>query len=219
MESAFGSAGCTKEDVSAGLSEILPSLAVFQATQYALYRVRRAWDRSDPAPILPSKVEFRPTWDDAAQKLIAPNPLNVRDGLKANVPVWNAHFLENVSSPTPLQGKNLVADFEAKFESWKNVDLNHEAWRLDWSGKDVMQWLRIWLTAKFGWQEMASGKRVKLKWGSLSRAKRDAQDRPIEAAIRPILVRRLVDYIAAQQHGDIREEFSAFENSLRAYST
>lgn len=40
---------CPEDHVRDILADLLPSLAVFQATEYALYRARRQWTEGDPA--------------------------------------------------------------------------------------------------------------------------------------------------------------------------
>jgi hypothetical protein len=88
---------------------------------------------------------------------------------------------------------------------------------MDWAGKEVLQWLRVWLTARYGWWDPDSGERPGLQWEGLSRSRWGAQDRPVETALRPLLVARLVAYVTGLTDGDIYDEWSELEKALRAW--
>jgi hypothetical protein len=214
MAEAFAT---TEENVHLALSEVLPSLGVFQSVQYALYRVRRAWNKTDPSPILP-QAPFHPLWKDSEKKATAPPFEVVRTDLKGNLERWRARFISRGKPPEELQGKDFIQDLEAKYEQWRGVRPEDPAWRIDWSGKDILQWLRISLTAKYGWRNPASGDRELLSWEMLTRRKRDDQDRPIEAALRPLLVKGFLRVLSQGPHGDIHDEWDELLSAMRGAS-
>jgi hypothetical protein len=216
MVDAFG---CTRQDVQNGLSEIIPTLVVYQATQYVLYRTRRSWNKSDPSRILPSNVAYRPTWNDDTCSASAPNRDAVRVSLPVNVEKWRGYFVSQGDSQEVIQGRDLMSDFDAKCQEWQNVNWDDPAWRIDWSGKEILHWLRIWLTAQYGWYNPDSGGRDKLKWGALNRTQREARDREIEAALRPMLVAQFVKHLTELSEGEIYNEWLEIEKTLRDWKS
>lgn len=204
MADAFS---CTGEDVQNVLSEIIPALSVYQATQYALYRLRRSWGKSDPSPILPSNVEPRPIWNDGTCKACPPNRASVRADLQANVKKWQDYFVSKGDKQEGLQGKELIGDFDAKCDEWENVNWENPTWRIDWSGKEILEWLRIGLTSRYGWRDPNSGQRTKMKWEGLSRPRREGQDRQVEAALRPMLVRQFLTHLTELTDGELHNEW------------
>ena len=85
--------------------------------------------------------------------------------------------------------------------------------------KNAEQWLRICLTSRYGWRDGDTGEWVSLKWEGLSRSKRDDQDRPIEAALRPRLVESFLKHLAGLKEGDVYDEWNAIEKVLRAWKS
>jgi hypothetical protein len=214
MADAFAT---TEGNVQATLAEVLSSLAVFQSVQYALYRVRRAWNKTDPSPILP-QANFYPIWRDSEKKATAPPFEAVKAELNENLQRWRERFVSRNEPPEELQGKDFIQELEARYELWRRVTLEDPAWRLDWSGKDVMQWLRIALTARFGWRDSATGARQPLSWEQLNRSKRDKQDRPVEAALKPLLVTLFLKHLSQSQGSDIHAEWEEMVSMLRRVS-
>jgi hypothetical protein len=215
MAEAFG---CKEEQVREAVGEILPALVAFQATQYALYRARRTWVESDPVQILPQmaqNVSFRPRWTGGQPRLAAPDVDSVRKQLKDNVERWQACFLSKEDCAIQgSQGKALLPDFEAKCSEWGRVDFGDQVWRMDWAGKEILHWLRIWLTGTFGWRD-ATGARALVKWDGLGRAKMAAQDRPIEDVLRPFLCQKFLDHLGTLKEGSILSEWQNIETALR----
>ncbi len=205
----------SEENVRQALSEVLPALAVFQSVQYALYRVRRAWNKTDPSPVLPQQAPFHPIWNDAERRAAAPPFEAVREELKTNLNRWRQRFVSKDAPPQELQGKDFIQDLETKYAHWRGVSLENPAWRIDWSCKEVMQWLRIALTARYGWRNPQTGCRELLSWEHLNRFKRDAQDRPIEATLKPLLVAKFVSFLSQTQGSDIHSEWEEIETALR----
>lgn len=205
----------TQNKIQDTLAEVLPTLAPFQAVQFALYRVRRAWGKSDPSPILP-QAPFHPVWHDSQCKASAPDFRTVRLEMECNLEKWRRKFLSKHTPPDELQGKDFIQDMEMKFEEWRTVTFDDTCWRVDWSGKDVLHWLRIALTAKFGWRNAQTGNRNRTKWENLSRAQREANDRPIEFGLKAFLVTQFIHFVSQKQDSDIHNEWHGIENVLRS---
>jgi hypothetical protein len=110
---------------------------------------------------------------------------------------------------------DVVADFEAKFSSWKNCQWQDDFWRHDWAGKEILHWLRIAMTNRFGWPNAQSGARETMEW-TMSRDKREAQDRPIEAALRPRMIDQFLSVMPSLA-AEIREEFAQMKTVIMAY--
>jgi hypothetical protein len=198
LASAFG---CSTDDVRGLLAELLPTLAVHQAFHRAFYRIRRTWNSSDPAPALPNSLTVAPTWNDDRMQAVSP-PFDPAFGkFEKNLAKWHNRL------GAPDGAGQILAEIKANYEVWRNPTLGDRFWLDDWSGKDVLQWLRISLTAHFGCRDRITGNRTRLSWGGLNRMRRDAQDRPIEAEQKPFLVHAFLDHLSSLTSGDLHEEW------------
>ena len=200
--------GCSEQDILEALAEILPSLALFQAAQYAAGRARRAWSATDPAPLLLSGLHSRPEWDDQSRRILPPDDSAFRTAFEERLVHW-------IELPRP-DVTDLRSDFQSKYDEWKAVGCENTVWRWDWAGKEVLQWLRIALTSRFGWLiDRDSGKRETIKW-QMNRQQREAQDRPIEAALRPRLIDRFLRCLPTLSN-EIRNEFDEIRTKLETW--
>ena len=72
------------------------------------------------------------------------------------------------------------------------------------------------MTSRFGWPvDPESGKRETLKW-TISRDKREAQDRPIEAALRPRIIDQFLAALPTLEK-EIRDEFDGMKTVIKSY--
>ncbi|HEV7998964.1 MAG TPA: hypothetical protein VGP63_03725 [Planctomycetaceae bacterium] len=214
MSEAFG---CTIQNVEDGVMEILPSLVPFQAMQSVLYRARRIWERSDPSRLLSSRMITRPIWDDAIGQPSPPDPGALRATLQENLARWHDILPPNYGGEGSGERFDALTEFDKQLDLWRDP-ANDDSWRTDWTGKDILQWLRIRLASHFGVMDGDSRTRVKLNW-NLSRTKRDAQDRPIESALKPRLASRFLDYLLGLTNGVLWNEWSALEAFVRGWNT
>lgn len=199
---------CTEDDIIKTFDEILPALALFQASQYALGRARRLWVPTDPSNTLFSGIRPRPEWTDSTRAIVAPDHDTFRAGLEKNSQAW-------IKKTQAIQC-DVMGGFDTKYKLWKSCQWKDDFWRVDWAGKEVLQWLRIAMTSRFGWPvDPESGKREPLKW-SMNREKRDAQDRPIEAALRPRLIDQLLGALPTLAEA-IRDEFDGMKTVIKSY--
>ncbi len=200
--------GCDDRDIIDAADEILPSLVLFQASQYAMYQARSQWLSADPAAVLLFGPTSRPRWDDSAHTIVSPDENAFRSGLEEKSKAWTEQM-------QVIECK-AVADFESKFDLWKNCRWQDGFWRTDWAGKEILHWLRIAMTSRFGWPVDADlDKRQTLSW-ELNRNKREAQDRPIESALRP----RMIDQFLLQLPSlpkEIRDEFDGISTAIKTY--
>jgi hypothetical protein len=200
--------GCGDEDIISAIDEILPSLALFQAGQYAMSRARRLWLLTDPAGALLSGLSLRPQWNDRERRPVPPDESAFRTGLDRNSKTWKEHM-------NAIEC-DVVGDFDAKFKLWKSCQWRDNFWRIDWAGKEILHWLRIAMTSRFGWPvDAESAKRETLSW-ALSRDKREAQDRPIEAALRPRMINQFVAKLSTLPKG-IRDEFGRIKTAIKSH--
>lgn len=210
--------GCTNDDVKTGLQEIITSQAIYQAASYVLYRSRQGWDKTDPARMLPIDLQYRPQWNDDSQIPVAPNKDEVRTKLAANALLWFANFVNEDGSKAPIQPDALVQEFEQKCAEWVSTGWDDRVWLIEWSGKEILQWLRVLMTARFGWYDSSSKQRIKLKWQGLTRRKFEEQDRAVEGAMRPEFVHGFVGFLVSTGESDIHDEWSEIEGALRAWT-
>ncbi len=197
--------GCTDDDIINALNEILPALALFQASQYVINRARRTWLLADPTSALLSQLRSRPEWKD--KTIVVPNHETFRGGLELNCAAWR-------KQAQAIQC-DAVADFDRKFDLWKDCHWHDDFWRSDWAGKEILHWLRVIMTSRFGWPNAESGNREALDW-TMNREKRAAQDRPIEAALRPRLVDQFLSVLPSLA-AEIREEFEKIKTAIKGY--
>jgi hypothetical protein len=197
--------GCGDDDIIKALNEILPALALFQASQSAMARARRTWKSADPTSALFSGLRSRPEWTDKG--IVLPDPSAFRTGLERNHDAWRKQV-------QAIQC-DVVADFDAKFSAWKTCQWQDDFWRHDWAGKEILHWLRIAMTNRFGWRNAQSGARETLDW-TMSRDKREAQDRPIEAGLRPRMIDQFLSALPTLA-AEIREEFAQIKTVIMAH--
>jgi hypothetical protein len=199
--------GCGDDDIIKALNEILPALALFQASQHAMARARRTWSSTDPASVLPSEIRSRPEWKDNG--IISPDYEAFRAGLEKNGQAW----IEQIRTVQC----DVVGDFDAKFNVWKGCQWEDSFWRNDWAGKEILHWLRIVMTHRFGWTvDAESGRREALNW-TMSRGKRETQDRKIEAALRPRMIDQFLTALPTLSK-EIRDEFDAMKTAIKSWS-
>lgn len=198
---------CSEGEVQEAVSDLLPALAVFQSAQFALYHAFRGWKGTTPASRLRANLQIQPFWDDTTLRPTSPPVEQAKSRLEQNLAAWQRAFrTPGNESAVPL-GSSLVADFERKHAEWAGMQVNSSGWKIDWSGKDVLQWLRITLSARHGWRDPSSGQRSRLAWEGLGRAKRDTQDRPLETAIKPLLVDSLLKHLRGLKEGVLFDEW------------
>lgn len=204
-----GAFGCRREDVQEILEAILPVLAVHQAFQHALYQARARWEASDPAPMLPQNLALSPVWDDTALQASTPPFETNLQRFEQNLAQWQQ------GTGKPLDVGELKREAVLAYERWQRPTLESSFWLQDWAGKDVLQWVRIGLTARFGWKPPGESERRRLSWAGLSRTKRDQQDRPVEADLKPLLVRAFLDHLSRLTDGDLHAEWHGLLSPFR----
>jgi hypothetical protein len=202
---------CPADDVKALLDGLLPALAVHQAFQRGFYRTRQTWSETDPSLALPNNLALSPVWNDSTMQAVSPSFDVAFQRFQKNVSTWRNRLA------TPSGVGQILAEVRSSYEQWCNPALTDRFWLEDWSGKDVLQWLRITLAARFGWRDRLTGNRTKLVWAKLNRARRDEQDRPIEAELKPFLVRAFLEHLTALKSGELRDEWQAILAVFAAY--
>ena len=129
------------------------------------------WLSADPTSALLSGLRSRPEWKD---KAIGPPDYNAfRSGLEKNRDAWSEQM-------QAIQC-DVVADFDEKFGLWKACQWQDDFWCHDWAGKEILHWLRIAMTSRFGWPNTESGVREALDW----MMNRD-RERPRIVRLRPL---------------------------------
>lgn len=197
---------CADDDIIQALNEILPALALFQASQYAIACARRTWSSADPTFALLSTLRSRPEWKNNG--VASPDCEKFRTGLETNGEAWK----ERIGAIHC----DVVDDFDAKFNFWKACQWQDDFWRNDWAGKEILHWLRIVMTGRFGWiVDAESGRREPLNW-QMSRQKREAQDRPIEAALRPRMIDQFLTALPTLAE-EIRGEFDEMKTAIKSF--
>ena len=164
---------CTNADVAQALNEIIPPLALYQSIQDVLYCARKPWIDARLGGELIQGVNAWPTWDDHKRTLKVPVHAEIRGRLEETLGGLATGLRKKKEKWDKL---GLLTRFDEKYEAWSKVEVDDPTWRLEWSGKEILQLLRISLSAQHGWRDAASGTRSRLRWQHLNKTKRDAQD-------------------------------------------
>jgi len=206
---AFSTAfGCKPEDVKQTLNDVVIAILPSQALEKAVYRASRCWTEPDPSSVLfyfQPPVRRRPTWSDASGVLSAPDTSSIEAALKKN-----AESLRNKRTPCI----NAIADdFRSFVQEWSAG--NPLPWRDDWCGKEILSWLRVSLSSRFG---LVCGKdRKRYTWeDKKNRAAWESQDREIEKAMQPDLVAALLESLTNKSAlQEVQEEFDSILEAVR----
>lgn len=206
---------CSAADVEQALSEVIPSLAVCESVQYALYQVRRRWEASDTAHHLPDNVSCRPTWDATSCELQHPSLDAVRNQLCSNMRRWQERFGPRDQQQTDSVVSSCLDVFDARSAEWSRVDAGSAVWRRDWSGKEILKHLRLVLSARHAWWEPDARQRIRVQWTDMNRGERAGKDREIESALRPLMVRAFLGRLESGPEDAVRREWTEIESVLR----
>lgn len=201
---------CRQDDVHTALQGIIQAQSVSQAVSYALYRIRRAWIKTEPSGQIQS---MKLKWNDSEGRPILPDNRDaVREILRKDLDSW----LDSNQKEINGSKENFLLEFDQKCDEWNDISFQDETWLLEWSGKDLLQWLRVWMTAHHGWKNGASTALQKRNWESLKRKEFDAQDREIENILRPFLVDKFLAHLSSLKpgDGDLYEEWRDIANQL-----
>jgi len=202
---------CQSEEVKEILEGILPCLVVHQTFQHAFYQARQVWEATDSSPMLPNSLSLSPVWNDRAMRASSPDFEATFQQFERNFSLWRSRL------KLPAGVESILTDIVARRQEWATPSLSNRFWLYDWSGKDIFQWLRIALTARFGWRDRGTEARRKIAWGGLNRARRDAQDRPIEAELKPLLVHGFLEHLAGLTSGELYDEWHGLIAIFSAY--
>jgi len=198
---------CQPNDVQAALRGMIETQSVSQAASYALYRIRRSWNKTEPCRRIQST---KMKWNDSDGRPVAPDRDSVREGFRKDLDSWFNSNQKEISDSK----ENFLREFDQKCDEWNDINFQDRTWLLEWSGKDLFQWLRVWMTAHHGWKSSASNALEKRNWESLKKMEFNAQDREIENILRPFLVDKFLTHLSSLKTGDLFEEWRDIANQL-----
>ncbi len=220
--------GCKSEDVKSAVELSVKSLAVFQAVQASVYRIRRWWEASDPAagqtgsPSL--YVGGRPLWGENGLKAVDTKEVEAR--LVDAFDQWRARFAAAGTSKSPPPGREELLGIFRQWSTASPESGNGVAnWRTDWAGKEILKIVRQQLAFRFGTQyggELGSklGKQgIKpgdaIPWHKLQRSDREAIDRELEHEMQPRLVKQLLRFAENNTQAAIRDDLGRIGTALQ----
>jgi len=205
---------CTEDQVRDAVGDTLTSLTVFQAVDHALYHIRKSWNKSDPSSPLRQELGHRPQWDASSKSFAACRFEDVRESLEGNLDKWQEKFSRDLELREPFSGKECLENFTDKFNEWSGMAYSDDGWRLDWSGKEVLQGLCRCLSARHGWPSGGGSDREHIDWGSLSRPKQGERDREIEHAMQRDLVSAFLDHLGGLTEGPLFDEWEELKATV-----
>lgn len=198
---------CTEDQVRDAVSETLTSLTVFQAAEYALYHIRRSWGNSAPSSTLRQDLGHRPQWDDSPNSPAAPRFEDVRKSLEDNLVKWSEKLSKDSQLREPFAGKACLQDFTNKCQEWSDMAYGDDAWRINWSGKELLQGLCRRLSVRHGWPGDGGSDRIPPDWGALTRLQQGEMDRKIEHAMQRDLVNAFLTHLRGLTEGPLFDEW------------
>ena len=196
------------------LQEIIRETAIDQALQYTLDDFRASYPKGEKDVGGVNRKDGRPRWNEG--RLVIPSRQNV-ETLLEGVLVQSLEKLEPARRP---DSTTFINTFREKCDEWSEMNLDDMTWRTEWTGKDVLQWLRFGLSSKYGWPESSENpRRVRIEWEALSPRKKGEKDRQIERALQPRLVKQFLRVISqsAPDMTEVSEEWSGIIRDLVNY--
>ncbi len=206
---------CTEDQVRDAVGDTLTALTVFQAVDHALYHNRQSWSKSDPTSPLRQELGHRPQWDESSKSLAAPRFEDIRESLARNLQKWREKFSQDSQLREPFSGEACLHDFTDKFSEWSGMAYSDDGWRIDWSGKEVLQGLCRCLSSRHGWPSDGGSNRKQLDWSSLIQLKQAAEmDREIERAMQPDLVKAFLAHLGGLTEGPLFDEWEELKAAV-----
>ena len=196
------------------LQEIICETAIDQALQYTLAEFRASYPKGEKDVGGVSRKDGRPRWDEG--RFVSPARENVEKQLDA---VLN-QSLKRLEPAHRPDSSDFIKMFRDKCDEWSETHLDDMTWRTEWTGKDVLQWLRFGLSSRYGWPESSDNpSRVSIKWEALSQKDKGEKDRQIERALQPRLVKQFLHVISSPTADmtEVSEEWSGIVHELEKY--
>lgn len=199
---------CSSAEVESTLAEVVASLPVFQAIQSGLYHARRVWALTAPDPYLRTALRelTLPRWAGHGQTLVAPAFEAASERMAVNVSRWAESASGSSRAFAPGQKEHLLREVEQRYLHWSQTPTPWPVVLEDWSGKEVLLWLRRALAARRGLGLSRAAGRERIDWTKLSRPDQDRRDRGIEDALRRPLALAFRSHLshsaAAATHAD-----------------
>lgn len=208
---------CSQDEVGTALTTMLPALAAFQAVQWALYKTRREWYRTAPDSFVRTSLRtaIYPQWSEDGTALVPPDFAQARKQLEINLSNWRSKAVGNSRAFAADFSSTLLSELDGKFSEWREMSLASSTWRTEWSGKEVLQWLRLTLTARKGWYNGELRKWQKLEWTKMKRAERDGLDRALETAMKRTICTSFLQHLKSGQAGDTLAEWDGIAEACR----
>lgn len=205
----------SESHVTDRLQEVITSLGIDQAAQYILYRFKCLLSDKHPDTYiagLPRK-NARPRLDCKAGQVNAPDRNLVKDALTKTLGEKLISLKKDTGS-FDQDVQKLLVEFDARCDSWLNLQANSSEWRLHWGGKEVLHLLVRLLAWECGWETVLGQGKQRIDWDMLDRAKAEALDREIESDLQPLLVESLLLQLQSTSATDIQDEWRDLATQL-----
>ncbi len=196
------------------LQETIRETAIDQALQYTLAEFRASYPKGEKDVGGVSRKDGRPRWEEG--RFVSPSRETVEELL-------NGVLVESLGKLEPARrpdSTTFINTFREKCDEWWEMDLDDATWRTEWTGKDVLQWLRFGLSSKYGWPESGENpRRAPIEWEALSRKDQGEKDRQIETALQPRLVKQFLRVISSSvaDMTEVTHEWSRIVDELENY--
>lgn len=195
------------------LQEVLSKTAIDQALQYTLSEFRAGFPRGEQDVGGVDRRKGRPNYGNGQLKTA--DRETVGELLRGVV----SQALQKLEPTNRRSAEEFMEVFQAKCEDWQDMKVEDPAWRRDWAGKDVLQWLRICSSGRRGWPTSGdNAERIPIKWESFSRKEYGRKDREIEKALQPRLVKRFLTEMSAKETS-LQEVVGEWKDIIHAIET
>ena len=204
----------TESEVATLLQETLRETAIDQALQFTLDEFRASYPKGEKDVGGVQRSKGRPRWD--AGGFVIPARKTVEE-LLDGVLTDSLRRLEPAHRP---DNTTFIKMFREKCDEWSEMDIDDVTWRTEWTGKDILQWLRFGLSSRYGWPESSDNPtKVSIKWEALDRKDRGEKDRQIERTLQPRLAKQFLRVIspAIPVMTEVAEEWTEIRRELKNY--
>ena len=205
---------CSCDEVRAALDEVLRALIVCQCAERALSRAERIHEEvgTDLRRRL-RDISRRPSWCSEGSGLAAPDAVEVGEELAKQAESWRS---EGKCQPLTDSIKCVVDDFMEVARALGGDDDVPSDWETEWTGKEIMKYLRMLLAARHGWMDKSGGRQL-VRWDLLrNRGERDALDRQIERAINKPITDACVEWLGRTDANEASDEWKQLADVIRA---
>ncbi|MFA7236729.1 MAG: hypothetical protein WC058_07685 [Phycisphaeraceae bacterium] len=146
--------------------------------------------------------KYRPKWNSESRAFDFPKIQTVDQGLAEIIQKAKPKMAIEIDENTQLQA------FHEQVAVWKDMDSGKNAWKEDWSGKEVLHGMLQWMAGEFGWNNAPNEPQSPIAWDKLNQKEAKTQLRHIESVLQRSFVRAFLEFLSGSEAHPIRSEWN-----------